>query len=684
MLLFAVPLARAQETPPQQGQEIPPPVAGQNNGNPNNPTSPFGQPAYATPVRSPAIITRLPYTNWRTHSGSAAEAVCLINLGTPDGPASTGLVIRCDGFVLVSHAVLEAQRAGTPLFIRMTGAENEQLSGPLQVAGRLHQTSPRCPYGVLKVNDHHVRCLSLLSANHAKPGVPVQIVTAVPGEKPGLCASTVKGGIVGTLTTGTTGNAGEDAYLIDGMTSGDTPVGAIVVDKETGAAIGIVTGGGPKPIFTTFANLYDICSEVGLAPDRDAVKARKSPSSVTPPRVPASTTMTEKANALVWIPGGAVQLDGAQGEYYRKAFKTEVACTPGFFIDTLLVAQADYDDWARKNALSRTRTSRSSRPLAALPEYTRNMMDYEGMRKFIEALPASVDNSKLAADYAATFGKRLPTEVEWRLATICDDLGWAVGMNATFEGQVRQLYALVQQRNLAWYQWMNRAHTVTTGSRPRSSGRPAAAPGSAPINSVDYANTLRILSQGDVARMGEMEVASTMFMNSMPDDYPWILVPVGKRAQDKSRYGLQDVLMNIPEYVLSVNAKTQLAPKLFPAKADASASSLSFNASATTNQLATGQYAFPFAGHSPMVTSPLAYLYFGFDSVVDRQFKPGMTRAFREQFHLQLTIYCIFTMRGLTLHEPWRAVDETPAQTTLFEGGVNTRPQLGIGFRGAR
>jgi hypothetical protein len=149
-------MAGAQEPPPP-GQESPPMVVGGEQNRGGEPNDPFGQPEKLPPVRSPGIVTRPPYVSWKAHSGTAAESVALLRVGTPDGPASTGLVLRCDGFILVPNAVIEARRSGTAVFVTLTGAENEQITAPIPVTSHIHNVSPRCPFGVLKINDHHVR-----------------------------------------------------------------------------------------------------------------------------------------------------------------------------------------------------------------------------------------------------------------------------------------------------------------------------------------------------------------------------------------------------------------------------------------------------------------------------------------------------------------------------------------------
>ena len=77
-----------------------------------------------------------PYKHWNRHSGEAAECVALVH--TTNGQTVSGLVIRCDGFVLVPRTVYADLDAKANIGVSVTGAENETLTVPFPVAGRLH------------------------------------------------------------------------------------------------------------------------------------------------------------------------------------------------------------------------------------------------------------------------------------------------------------------------------------------------------------------------------------------------------------------------------------------------------------------------------------------------------------------------------------------------------------------
>jgi formylglycine-generating enzyme required for sulfatase activity len=666
-----------------QEQEVPPPIpppagqTGQGEAQPEitpdgKPANPFGPENRFSLVRSPGFVTRQPYASWKQHSGAAEESIVLVRLGAAEEPAVTGLVMRCDGFLLVPSTVVDAHRAGTALTVAVTGAENEELTAPVSIAGRIHHTSPRCPLGVLKVNDHHLRCLSLLDSRVVKPGVPVRLVTAVPGDKPGRCRAVSSDGIVGVQTAGVTGKEGEVAYVLD-ATKGDTPVGAVVVDRESGAALGMVTRGGTKAIFTTFATLYEICNEVGLTPDREAIKERKGGGS-RPPQVTstlASRFTGEKE--MVLVEGGPVQLHGKQGDYYRRTFKTDIACMPDFFMDAHLTTREEYEVWAKKS------NSPVIRKFVAVPA---QYPSEDPKAAFIRRSPVSIELPWHAANYAASHGKRLPTEVEWRRATLCDSLGWAVGLVEMTEGQIRTLYGMVQQRKAAWWEWLFRPRVVTSANAPRPRNAPRGMPpGTGPngMTSEEVMGVLRTVAPMDREHIGRMGTFVNGITYTVPESYPWIIVPVGSRVSDKSIFGVHDVVMNIPEHVLAVAKGTQVAPKIFPAKVNAMESGV----------LAGYGYRGPGrVGGGHLSVGVLEFLYGDGDSRLAQFFSQSRglaeSPATVEQISLGLTIYCLFAARGLEIADLWFAIDETVARTFLLQMNMSTKVHIDVGFRGAR
>jgi hypothetical protein len=684
-LFPAVPSVWAQEPPPEQQGEVPPAVplpGGTPGGNGMDPFAEAGRIGLAGPSR---IVRSEPYIRWQKHTGTAEEAICLVRIGGRDSKRFvTGLVIRCDGFILLPNFAVEAARAGEDLAVLVTGAENEEINVPLPVAGRIHYISKRTPFGVIKTTGHHLRCVSLLSPGAVHPGASVAILHAGIVEKQaGRCAALPKKATVGAAipitesqvgVTQTVGN-----FYLDGIIGG-AEIGAIVVDADTGAALGMVIEGGAKPIFSTFATLYDICNEVGLAPDREAVKARKT-GTVKRTGVQTGARQGKAPNKeMVWVPGGPVRIDGPQGLYYQKTFKTDIACTPGFFIDPLLLTE---EDWMA--ALVAAKAARKAAAESApVPETApnigaeRNADGTPALSEIIKGFPMSFRyiNDSVAA--GVLLGKRLPTDVEWRRAALCEDYRSMEGKILGHERMVEQLFKTVVEKNLTWMQFMHQPRQV---NRPRQSG------GRIPQSASDLLTHRRMLESVGPLESQMLDTIKGIrgaMMGPLEEQYPWMVVPPGKRVYDVSIFGVYDVTMNIPEFVQPLSHKIQYAPKIFPAKADARLIYLS----GTMGGINVGQgNRTSYTGLSFLI-NVFAWLFVGDVLYLSpdnlRLAIRSMPISFRDQFAQVIDTYSTFSLRGLKRRDSWYALDDPEKPTLGLNIRIGMTPDVMTGFRGAR
>jgi hypothetical protein len=439
--------------------------------------------------------------------------------------------------------------------------------------------------------------------------------------------------------------------------------------------------GGTKPSFSTFATLSDICNEVGLAPDREAIKERKTPS-VAPPQVKSTTLGAARENETVWVPGGPVQLDGELGEYYQKTFKTTVACTPGFFIDTHMVTRQEFEAWAKEVNFAVDKGV--GQPYAAVP---REYADNDEAAKFIRKMPVSIKRSWEAQYYAAAHGKRLPTSVEWRRAALCDDLRWAIGLMDNYEGQLRTLYSLVQQHKTTWLQAMMTPHQNSSSPRgSRGSVRGSRTSGGrfdpTSFNGMSLEDaSIIVKANASASRQFTQEIhrVAAGIKHTMPDSYPWIVVPVGWRKHDMSIFGLVDVVMNIPEHVLPIGKGFRLAPKLYAARADLLESYIQGKSGSSNNPVEALKLL-----HRQQWSKPFYVIGMFVDGIDSPGLFPEGESFTGSQGQLGMYVYGMFALRGVVIDDFWFAADPTVAQPTFLGMEFKTTPVIGIGFRGAR
>lgn len=473
-----------------------------------------------------------PYSFWKRHiAEKPEEALVLVRSG---GAAITGLMIRCDGFVLVPRAIRDTARLGGSVDVTLRNVDRDDPKGSratgtattsVRAAARSHPRShATVPYALIKTTGHHARSLPLLDSS-VTPGMPIRILwfsSAGDGADAGPHIRS-QNGVVGPAA------GKKDLFSISPKGAGGTsvPSGAIVVDAESGGAVGMVTQAGTHPAFTTFARFHVISSEVGLAPDRPAVRLGDR-----------SGTLPSRAGQMVFVPGGPVPLDGTMARDFDRSYGTTVACTPGFWMAVHPVTNGQYRQWLAGEKVRRLPAGWSAAEVQA-PGGRREDRPACGM--FVED----------AAFYASARQSRLPTEVEWRRASYCRDTSWVEEMNQSWDAAGRHLDMLFALHQQHLDQAVAAARIAAQQSRGRGAQGVAVLAGTNDQLQADGVSMRQFLDQ---------------FLHG-----EWIwghVAPIDAFRQDISVFGVRNILINAPEYVQGMTQQTMYAPKLFPSRVD--------------------------------------------------------------------------------------------------------------------
>lgn len=493
------------------------------------PTTTLDPPAQTEPVpdetpeeEEPPALQGTPYATWTRHSGPVETCVARVRVGAVLDHSAfevTGVVIRCDGFILVPDNVTDALNAGALVKVLVTGAEHQKIAEPLPVAGWLRGLKTRARYNLIKVNDAHLRCAPLLNYPWAQPGTPVRILEAI-AKGAGLCGSEEKRAVIGG-----TGAKADALGLMDetGKPVFATP-GSVVVDKESGAVLGIVTAAGAEGTssqFSTFFYFHDSINEVALVPDRQALVERAKE---TPPP------------GMVYIGGGAVPMTDS---FYRKMYKTAVACAPGFFVDRYMVTNHEYRDFlltdpTRKQPDGWWQHDELTNPVL-LPTY-----------------PVAGVGPGDAFTYALVHHKRLLTQVEWKLVARGAPYKLIRAQCIAFGARYGELMSAISRFRLAYA----KALALATQKNPVED----------PQRWLEEAGRLRLF----------IREAMSDFRSLSYENIPTLTAPVGLRQYDKAGQ-VYDVLMNADELVQGRGQSMAGAGKPFYSLTDALISTVRIN-----------------------------------------------------------------------------------------------------------
>lgn len=399
-------------------------------------------PPKPTEAASLPVENEEPFSAWRTHVASRPEeAIVLVRYSGADAEGkantATGIVIRCDGFVLVPKAVHDAVLHRGKVQVVVARAEGASLTGPKAVPARAHPGKySSVGYGLVKINGYHIPCCPLLSASSIEAGTRVRVVWAEP-DADGYSVRT-RGAVV---TTQGGDRFGAFALAADGKDVLDIPAGSVVIDEQSGAALGVATSGGTSSAFQSFARFHVIANEVGIATSRDAVRMGQGdggPSGGGP--------------GMVWVPGGPVRL-GSDSQFARY-YDTDVVCTPGFWADRDPVTNQEYRHWL-------TGKTRRNLPAGWGP------MEVQAPTRR-DDLPVTGMTAQDAERFAESRSARLMTEVEWMRASYVSSLGWATEMDSKWNYAARLVYDNLSRRNRLQSERQSRAIQALVSRGERS------------------------------------------------------------------------------------------------------------------------------------------------------------------------------------------------------------------------
>lgn len=468
-------------------------------------------------------------THWKTHRGAAEEAVVLLRVRGDEGVQTyTGLVVRCDGFLMAPQAVWDAVRDRKKVEVVVTQAEGETEVGPFPILHRNPHRSRRGDYHFVKLNDHHLRSLPLLGSWNLKEGTPLRVVWAEPKlEGKGLVARSVEA----TCKSVSTEFRGTEATLtFAGGTPAGLPSGAVVLDAASGAALGMIPDRSKPTVFASTRLFNDLSSEVALAPDRDAVQGKK-------PQDPN----------MVKVPGGPVVYDEKD---FVRSYQTTIACTGDFWCDRYLVTMKEWREYL---------DVRRDRPLPQGWD-SRNRAVHPTMFPKYPVMGPTAGDMK---DFATLHNKRLITTVEWILAAKMTGTDWLDRLEADVQGIQTAIGRAQNQLEKTIFNEAKAAERVVTVSRQGAKGRAETITrDTTPTSEYD-----QIASQaigGYVEQLQDLRQRNAATVARMPGQPQ----EVGSYADDKSDYGVFDVTMNVPEACLGWGGNYAIAPKLRPAGQD--------------------------------------------------------------------------------------------------------------------
>jgi hypothetical protein len=485
-----------------------------------------------------------PYSKWEHHVAEKAEEAIVpvrySEAGKDTKILATGLIVRCDGFILVPRVVRDTGRLGGLIQVTLAKVDGGNSKEPITAVARYSpHTHATVPYGLIKTNGYHVRCLPMLASENVAVGKSVRIlwysakddaVTAIASRK-------------ATIDTAT---STQDTYSLSptDQSQDSIPFGAFVIDEESGAAVGMVTQAGTHPAFITLARFNVISSDVGLAPDRSAVRLGDRSGSLPP-----------GSAEMVWVPGGPVALDSKSGRDFQTNYGVNVACTPGVWVAVHPVTNAEYRNWLLKEVVRR------------LPAgWTQSELEKPIRRQDFPACGMLVADADF---YASSRHSRLPTEVEWRRAAYTEDVSWVEEISQNWETDRKQFKELYDQQRIYANTLVAEAQQVAQERLANNRNRTRA----------DSQVNLLLTSTPELD--GVAESILQLSEDILHDDSLWgQVMPITAYPQDKSVFGVRNVLINAPELVLvRVQGTNYTAPKYLPAGFDPYLSNFSWSAS---------------------------------------------------------------------------------------------------------
>jgi hypothetical protein len=464
--------------------------------------------------------------------GTASESVVHVTVSLQDPKTGlaeqregSGVLIRCDGYVLVPTALMaNGKDRGVPgqrrnNEIRFPQRRAPEVTPRAQEIANIPFFSEKRGYAVAKLREVHSPCLPLLHAKNIRSGMQVDVVWARrDSSKPGAVVVETVEAVVGKRS------GDRPVWLFDAKAKLPTILpGAAVVDKASGLAIGIVPGTqrfGDSPSaargFADFTDLYYNTNAVGLVP---------SPTKFT--REQQQPEAGSKRDGMIWIPGGEAPPQEPVLPTVLVRPPDKPACTPGFWIDERPVTNEEYERY-----LAATGDQRRPRGWA--------LMDRAGYPRQ-GGLPVQGVTHDDAAAYAEWAGKRLVTPTEWdraskgRLNNYWRDTWRAAKAAASL--RLRDAYLDMPGNTRADIRQQIAAFERNTELPPPAK--------------------MKSGFVGLEASGGEFAAFAVPVERHF--GYPTVIVPAGVRESDRSDFGVLDVALN-PGECLLVNRSAGIRP----------------------------------------------------------------------------------------------------------------------------
>jgi formylglycine-generating enzyme required for sulfatase activity len=494
------------------------------------------------------------FAGWKRHRGKPTDTVVhlkVTNYKTGKIETCTGVVLRCDGVILAPLFVQEAYRKENPISVRVTQADGEEVA-PFPITGCSKRTTLGADYAVIKLNGHHVPSLPTLSPHLIEKDMPVQIISAVP-EGSDRVKAIVQEATVSKLLT-----EGEDKkrhrWILRGRkgTLENVDLGSLVVDKESGALIGLVAETNDKSprgvTFDDLSRIMELQADVGLSLTREAARD-------VPPK---------ESEGMVRVKGGPVYLGytGIGSLFYSDIlieytndYKLTVVCCADFWCDKNLVTGDTYSKWLA------THTQWKNTPMVEPKSVPKTEPEIKGeieiarpssdtLQGFKDQFPAN-GTYREALYYLATQDKRLPTFVEWRRIRQPVDPDYVYELlgqsgpsaNALQTAQV----ALVKMVNEV--EQINREKQYLDGLFNAADG-PSKKRTFTPRTVANWDGYLSTLDK-TLTQVFEEQRPPIGLPEEVNGWLNWWPVPVGSRERDRSVDGVMDILGNVEEYRLA-------------------------------------------------------------------------------------------------------------------------------------
>ncbi len=507
------------------------------------------------------------YAGWKHHIGKPEEAVVHVRVTTFEGGTSgagqttrvgSGVVVRCDGFVLLPEGLFGDDRAlqkTSKVSLTFRAADGDVPAAPLAPVSPPQYHSPKTDYVLVKVNDHHFKGLHLLDVRNITDQMPVTVVWAAPPEsrdakksndgvvngRPASRAQTQASHLPVVKTRAATVGgklAGLVTHVILQWTeaAGEIPpLGAAVIEPTSGGVLGIVTESRAVQVaFSPFGYFQHVSNEVGLKVSIEDIIAPT-------PNIHAAVTSTGQVLSMVKVSGGPTRLKGELANTYRTFYRTDVVCMPDFYIDALPVTVGSYRDWLGRGG--------PRQPLGWVEsvELLRRQRNPD--------LPVSGIISDDALRYAAGHKKRLPTPVEWARAGMGGRVKWIKELMDEWEGISGAQEGIRQMKVGAYAQEIEKLSKDRNG-RPIQNFKP-------PIGIASPNPTLDALS-------AQQQRLYYSYWEKKGRWFPYQNSPVGFYKEDESKWGVREVVSSVPELCQPNYAARTYEPayKPYPTRVD--------------------------------------------------------------------------------------------------------------------